>query len=457
MAKKAKVARAGRQDPHGTIPPVRVLLSVALAISVYLVWVSLTDSGVPGCGPESGCDRVLRSRWSSWLGIPVSLPALLVYSVALVMSFRLKPPTPVAARQRAWAVLILCAVAILGAVVWFVVLQVVVIGAFCPYCMVAHVAAGLAAVLILVKAPIRSDPGKRRQGGKQTVIPPATAGRLCLVSLAGVALLVGGQLLHRPAGFRVTTLDTDASSASATHAAVASSSGRPQPEATGQVTNPPPRPAEVPVPAHRTLTFHRGAIRLDLGEVPILGSPNAPVVIVNLRDYSCHFCRDMHGKLLEVYRALSNQVAIVSLPMPLNTNCNFVARRTPRDHENSCEYARLALGVWRARADKMEQFDEWILAPEHPPAPEVVEAYAERLVGTNALLQALADPWIERQLHVVVSLYATNALNYRQTRMPQTFIGKEVIVGTVNSAQDIYSILARQGAEPPAGVQPKGN
>ena len=41
---------------------IRFLLFAAFAVSLYLVYVSFGGSGVAGCGPDSGCDKVLQSR-----------------------------------------------------------------------------------------------------------------------------------------------------------------------------------------------------------------------------------------------------------------------------------------------------------------------------------------------------------------------------------------------------------
>ena len=58
---------------------VRLLCGVAFCVSAYLLYGSLTGDRLAGCGPESGCDAVLRSRWAYIFGLPVSLPALMLY------------------------------------------------------------------------------------------------------------------------------------------------------------------------------------------------------------------------------------------------------------------------------------------------------------------------------------------------------------------------------------------
>ena len=63
-----------------------LLSTVALGVAVYLYSTSLAESGRPlGCGENSGCAEVLTSRWSQVFGIPVSIPAALVYGAGLAI------------------------------------------------------------------------------------------------------------------------------------------------------------------------------------------------------------------------------------------------------------------------------------------------------------------------------------------------------------------------------------
>ena len=64
------------------------LLTIAFCVATYLGWTGLQSGSVAGCGPESGCGDVLSSRWSSWLGVPVSLLALPLYLVLIVSALR---------------------------------------------------------------------------------------------------------------------------------------------------------------------------------------------------------------------------------------------------------------------------------------------------------------------------------------------------------------------------------
>ncbi|MDA9859459.1 vitamin K epoxide reductase family protein, partial [Rubripirellula sp.] len=61
-----------------------ILGTIGLLASGYLGYVGLTASKVVGCdGGLFNCDHVLTSRWSTVMGIPVSLPAVALYAVVL--------------------------------------------------------------------------------------------------------------------------------------------------------------------------------------------------------------------------------------------------------------------------------------------------------------------------------------------------------------------------------------
>src|SRR5690606_3513530 len=47
----------------------------------------------------------------------------------------------------------------------------------------------------------------------------------------------------------------------------------------------------------RQLTLLRGAVRVEPHQFPVMGSPDAPVVIAEIYDYTCPHCRRLHSQL----------------------------------------------------------------------------------------------------------------------------------------------------------------
>src|SRR5438046_5177011 len=98
-----------RKSNDGTVAPavivlIRVLVAAAFAVAAYLAWTSLSGNAVAGCGPESSCDQVLRTRWAYWLRIPVSIPALLLYVGVFALTFRFIVTQSPADHRRVWLV-----------------------------------------------------------------------------------------------------------------------------------------------------------------------------------------------------------------------------------------------------------------------------------------------------------------------------------------------------------------
>ena len=158
---------------------------IALASSGYLTYVALTSSKIAGCGGGRlfNCGHVISSRWSLWLGIPVSLLAVGLY-LALVGSLFVAAGKTFSSSTRhvGWAVTSILAIAAGLSAIWFISLQIFVLNHLCTYCLVAHACGLVAAFAVLWLKPIGL-------AGMKTI---------SIASLAGFVVLVGGQLLTEP-------------------------------------------------------------------------------------------------------------------------------------------------------------------------------------------------------------------------------------------------------------------
>jgi hypothetical protein len=319
-------------------------------------------------------------------------------------------------------------------VLWFVGLQAVVIKHFCRFCMVVHTCGAACALLLLKSAPFGNPPEKDWQREKQVFLPPAQARLWALAALGLLALLVGGQVLYRPQMYLVQNVSAGKLKPSRFAIRRNASHNLVQNVAAGKLK-----------PADRIFQIYDGQFQFNLSEVPLIGNSQASNVILSLFDYTCEHCREMHPNLVQAQQTFSNQLVVVSLPMPLDSQCNPIIKRTPRPHVNACEYAKLGLAVWRAKRPAHHDFEEWLYAAKLPPALEAVrDRAAQVLGGTNALAQALADPWIARQLEQTTSLYATNILQRKNGQMPQLLIGTNLFFGSLTRIDDLYARLADQ-------------
>src|SRR5947208_2802079 len=114
-------------------PPVRWTLAVlawlAFGVASYLAWHAVTQTAVAGCtvGSNEGCDVVLTSSWSRWLGIPVAVLGLACYATLAALSVLLGLRSTWANR---WVTttFVMLSIAAAGASVWFVGLQIFALG-----------------------------------------------------------------------------------------------------------------------------------------------------------------------------------------------------------------------------------------------------------------------------------------------------------------------------------------
>jgi hypothetical protein len=172
--------------------------------------------------------------------------------------------------------------------------------------------------------------------------------------------------------------------------------------------------------------------------------------MVSLYDYTCHHCRLTHGPLMDAYRTFSNQLAIVSLPMPLDPQCNYSVKVALGPHTNACKYARMALTLWRADRTKLPAFDEFMFASENPPSVESALEFAINLVGgPEAFLRAQQDPWIEWQLRQDIGIYdIANRLGHGN--MPQMIVGRQVVLGHIDRPHLLKLIAKEYGLVAPS-------
>ncbi len=497
---------------------VRLLALTALATAGYLAWVSLqSGASLIGCGglPQFDCEHVLGSRWSTWLAVPVSLPAAAVYGTIFAATLLIGSGARPRAGRLGWTLLMLLVPLAAGAALWFVVLLLFVVKRLCIYCMIVHACGVGIAVLILLRMPRRrardahrawttflgtsSGAGReeRSRPGDSTSMDAAAAWWPSVLGLAGVAVLIAGQLLFPPEQYRIeligdvageppgagptnvsqggepprlvssTVEDPDPPLAEEVPAEVEEEEGDDlepraplppaEPETTAAVEEPPVlepsrfRVAEIPdrtaatapTGADRTdprsPSIRDGRVVLDPNDHPVLGRPDAKHVVVELFDYTCKHCRALHHHLQRAREQLGNEFAIVVLPMPMNSDCNQFVDYTHPDHRQACDYARLALAVWETDPAAFETYHHWLLEAERPPSVSEATDRAERLIGQEALRSELQRSSVDRRILGYTRFYA----QVGSGGVPKLLIGKHAVTLQSVSPERVMELLQR--------------
>lgn len=356
----------------------RLCFTAAIAIAAWLLFYTLTEKPMAGCGPGSPCDRVMGSSWAYWLDIPVSAPALAVYIALLVCSIAVASGRADRA-QRAWFFGFALSITVLAVASWFVYLQGVVIKSICKYCTGAHALSFIGAILFITKAP-----------------RPATATTTRFIAFAAFGLLPFAALV---AGQHLA-------------------------------------PHKINVVA-----LYKGNLKFDLREAPIVGSPDAKAFIVDLFDYTCPDCNEMHRLLSKARERMNNSFSIISIPCPLDANCNPQIKRTSPKHTNACEFARIGMAMRRVGSATFEQYQDWFFTQPAIPKLDAARAHAESLAGKDGLEKALSDPWVAKMIERGTALYGQNGRDTKNFRIPQLIVGDTINFGPVRNLDELVNLL----------------
>ena len=419
-----------------------ILGVIGLLGSGYLGYIGLTASKVVGCdGGLFNCDHVLTSRWSTVMGIPVSLPAIALYAVVLSAIANLRSSVA-RRRQIAASVLWFSAVAAAGAAAWFVSLQVFSIGHFCPYCLVVHACGVLLVGLLFCQRPATWFPLKK-------MVPFGLLASGCLVAVQALS--------PAPETFRIETYDPavapteldplsdgllnaqpgelfDAPSAFLANPLWALIGVLAAPQASTQSG-----PAnDKPAVDSRLVPVSGGRQQLDAHKWPVWGKVDAKYMVVEMFDYTCSHCRTTHTALREAKATLGNDLSVLTLPVPLHRDCNDAATSSAPERADACEIARLAISVWLADPAQFTAYHDWLFAQTRTAADARVQA--ETLVGRERLDEQLSKGKASKYI-------AKNVLLYKEAgsgTVPKIIMPTTTVVGEVTSGNTIAEMVQQQ-------------
>jgi uncharacterized membrane protein/protein-disulfide isomerase len=455
MGKKRKKQQAGvpgtADKPEGSNIPeafpktrffaIRLLMASAMALTGYLALLAFSDGGgVPGCGPESNCDKVLSSPWAYWLGLPITLPGLGLYGAFFWGTFLVQSPRMEKAR-RALNLQVLCAFAILAAATWFVGIQAFKIKAFCPFCCSAHALASVATVLFLKQAGVI---------GKRCSVQLNYKGA-ALAAMAFVGILGAVQVLfprEQKAPLIVDMSEGPGEMLPPARDEETMVARAPIPTPTVSTEEAPVESLTVSVSSPRLpvmtkpLQIPKSSISLDPAKLGVIGSPDAANRIGVMFDYTCHHCRILHGFVRELLTKYEGKLACMMIPVPLDANCNRNVKRTHRDHVGACEYAKICLAVQQIAPEKYDAFDRWLFS-DHTSVKslEVVRSHVKSMLDEEAFNAAVNGASVAAQLKQNLQAYEVNYKNSGKGSMPQTIVNNDVVFGPPPHLRALEAIL----------------
>ncbi len=374
-----------------------LLALVALVLSIYLSKITLSGAEALGCNGDSGqnCNAILSSTWAYWMGIPVTLAALISYSAIFIGLICTRPGLPETVRRMAWSGIFLLLIIASGTALWFINVQIFILKGFCIYCTIIH-GCGLLMTIILIKNLLTHN--RVFFSGNSFLM-------LAAIGITGTIVLIAGQLW----------------------------SGNDNEPYSSQET--------IETQPSRDISFGNGQLSFNSDDVIIIGSPDAEHFIGMMFDYTCSHCRILHDFMLKAKKRYKDQIAIVLLPVPLNNDCNPRVKKTPDRHIDACSYAKLALAIWQAKRSEFEKFDAYLSYDSNPPSVKEARNIAITLLGDeNKLNEALAHPDVNRMLQTSVNAYQS----LPKSVIPKMLLSTKMMDGRTRTASDLFHFLEEE-------------
>ena len=430
--------------------------------------VSTVNQSCGGDGKTSGCDEVARSSWSALGGFPVAGFGLVFYlSLALALVLALLGPLEL--RDPAGALVLLALAFGLLIDLFLLGVQVVVIKAYCRFCIGTYVLGLLSLVALL---PVWRAAGAalralaRREGrlafgawvlGTTAVASAAVASNVVLDYRAA-----GRQanLLGRPIAMAAPAPAASATPA-ASAAAVTPSAGETPETPAGpqdakywrehaqklQETIDDPRKLETYFSEKAQREFANAKpVEIDVSTVPARGPVSAPVKVVEYSDFLCPFCRNLGLALAQFVPQAGGRVVVYYKNYPLDAACNPKLKQSV--HPGACN---VALGaVCAQRQGKFEAYHDRVFGTEfhNPQAADVVRVAGEAGLNAAAMAGCLDDPKTKEALDAQIA--EGNRLEVNST--PTVYINAKKLP-RINDFVAVVDKEARKKGFPPLPQQ----
>lgn len=361
-----------------------------------------------------------------------------------------------------WRLLELLTPIVLGAAVWFLALQATGAAPPCAFCLAIH-ACGVAAAALAIVA--RRAASRRSANGPAAPmvpigegrrapsrLPPPPLGVPTLGGIAAAAALAVGQVMFPPQMNVIDaaslsgdfSLEADPPAAAGrTLAMVASgnapSAGDTNPDAGRPLGSDIQPQASRPTrrrDATRQVALLGGKMKIDPYQFPLLGSPEAEHVIVELMNYACGSCRRVGPLLEEARDRYRDQIAVVVLPVPNEILCNRHVKRAIPSARGVCKLSELAVAVAEVAPADFERLHHFLLGRKHLPPFTRANLFARETVDGERLSNALRGDTPKRRVQQFIELY-TRLSAKGGLKLPSQIVGDDILEGAPSSVDEL--------------------
>lgn len=202
-----------------------------------------------------------------------------------------------------------------------------------------------------------------------------------------------------------------------------------------------------PLPALKQVTVagQQQPITLVVDHWPRLGPRDAELHFVELFDYTCPHCREIHSSIKEVIDEFEGRVGVLTLPVPLERACNDASSGSG-SHAGSCELSQISIAVWRCNAEAFPEFHDWLFSTL--PSPAAAYSKAATMVGGDKLQQELASGIPQQYVARHVTLYKQVGAG----SVPRLLFSRSSVKGAIPKRQ-LSSMIRKELRDVPAAVK----
>jgi hypothetical protein len=181
---------------------------------------------------------------------------------------------------------------------------------------------------------------------------------------------------------------------------------------------------------------------LNAYDHPIIGSPEAEHIVVELISYDCSHCRKSNRIIKQALSRYGDQVALIVIPIPLEMRCNKLIKDPSASHSGACTTAGTALAISKIKPAYFARFHDFVMSGSKDKAPPVTRILtkAYTLVDRAKLKESREGQEIPKQIASYVDLFAKlQQLNgsKKEFGLPIQILGDHIMTGTIEKADDI--------------------
>ncbi len=375
-----------------------LLAGFGAVLAGYLWWLRKYQAVHPGCHASGDCSYLWFSPWANWFGLPVSALALIPYALIFLGTLLVIRKVQAETGRKLLTSLVFF---LLVMVVWFVVLQGVVLKQWCRLCLLSHAVSAVLSFMVLAWL---------KKSSVQAGLKGWFSGSFAVVGLAlGLAAIAGHSL--------------------------------PGQQTEDQSFHPLPGIVLIQREAPERVRIFGRSIDLKSGGLLVAGSPAARELMVTLFDYTCPDCRRLHGQLRHITAADPGRYCELVLPAPLHSACNPLVKQDTPLHANACPLAQIACVVGRFQPVAFPEFHAWLMAGEEPPAVESALQRAQALLPGLDVALEMKNQVNLGPLQLGVQIFQSTREIHQLDGLPLLMTEKATFIGAPQNIDTLARLL----------------